>query len=130
MLDVLFLLAITRGFLQTLDHETGSRGHRSDRRLAVGNSNLNTEAETFVFLGSIDDIVVDLLGRLYNIKKRWEVMREKTLKHAIGCHSYHTEGTDFLGQSCTSTFTTDGADKDYIIARGLDQILNGWMARI
>lgn len=41
-----------------------------------------------------------------------------------GKGAYHTEGTNLLGKSGTSTLSTDGADEDYTeLATGMD----GWM---
>lgn len=87
MLDVLFLLAITRGFLKSLNDQTSSRRFQFNGSDTVGNSKLDTETETFIFKGGLGDIVLNLLGG-------------------------DTERTNLLSKSVTGTFTTDGTDVD------------------
>lgn len=87
--NVLFLLAITGGLLEGLDDQTSSRGFQLNGGNTIGNSELDTQTQTLVFKGSLGNIVLDLLGG-------------------------NTEGTNLLGKSVTSTFTTDGTDVDCI----------------
>lgn len=94
VLNVLFLLAVTGGFLESLDDQTGSRGFQLDSGNTVGDSELDAQTETLVFEGGLGDIVLNLLGG-------------------------DTEGTDLLSKSVTGTFTTDGTDVDCIRLRGL-----------
>lgn len=87
MLNVLFLLTITRGLLQGLDDHAGSAGLHLKGGNTVGNSELNTDTEALVVKSGLGNIILDLL-------------------------SGDTEGTNLLGQSGTSTFTTNSTDEN------------------
>ena len=88
MLNVLFLLTITRRFLKSLNDQASSGGFQFNSGNTIGNSELDTETETLIFKGSLGNIVLNLL-------------------------SGDTERTNLLSKSVTGTFTTDGTDVDY-----------------
>lgn len=48
MLDVLFLLAVSRRFLQSFDDEGGSRGHDGNGSLSILNSELYCDTKAFL----------------------------------------------------------------------------------
>lgn len=64
MLDVLFLLAVARRLLQSLDNQACGRGHGFNGSHTVRNSNLDTHTKTLVLLGGAHNIVINLLGGL------------------------------------------------------------------
>jgi hypothetical protein len=90
MFDVLFLLTITSGFLKSLDDQTSSGRFEFDGGNTVSDGKLNAKTKTFVFKGSLSDIVLNLLGG-------------------------NTERTNLLGKSVTSSFTTNGTDVDCMV---------------
>lgn len=92
MFNVLFLLAITSGFLESLNDQTSSGGFELNGSNTVGNGKLDTETETLIFKGSLGNIVLNLLGG-------------------------DTERTDLLGKSITGTFTTDSTDVNCSVKR-------------
>lgn len=61
MLDVLFLLAISRRFLQGLDDEGRCRWHDADRGLTVLDGQLHGHAKTLPITGSLSNVFSDLL---------------------------------------------------------------------
>ena len=88
VLDVLDLLAVTRGLLEGLDDAGGDGGHEGDGGNTVLDDELAGDLKTLVFLSGLHDIITDLLG-------------------------VETEGTDLRGESGSGGhFSTDGADDD------------------
>ena len=63
VLDVLHLLPVPRGLLESLDDEGGGRGNHAARGLPVLNLELDSDLESLPFLGGLGDVVSDLLGR-------------------------------------------------------------------
>lgn len=64
MLDVLGLLAVTRGLVEGLDHERRGRGNDGDLGNTVLDDELDREAETLPVSGVLGDIITNLLGVL------------------------------------------------------------------
>lgn len=62
VLDVLLLLAVTRGLLEGLDDERRGSGDNRDRSLTVLDGQLDGDTETFPVTGSLGDIFTNLLG--------------------------------------------------------------------
>jgi hypothetical protein len=52
VLDVLLLLAVTRGLLQRLDDERGCGGNDGDSGLTILNGKLDSHAQTFLYFHS------------------------------------------------------------------------------
>ena len=91
VLDVLLLLAVTRGLLERLDDER--RGRRDDRdgSLTVLDGKLDSDTETLPVASGLGDIFTDLLGR-------------------------ETERTNLGGEGGRGTdFTTGGTEVDDLI---------------
>lgn len=59
---VLVLLAVTWGFLESLDNEGRSGRNDGNLSLTVLNGQLDGDAETLPVLGALGDIFTDLLG--------------------------------------------------------------------
>ena len=88
VLDVLLLLAISVGLVQSLDDQSGGSGHHLDLSLTVLDDQLNRDADSLPVLGGLGDIISDLLGR-------------------------KTEGTDLGGERrSSSSLTSDDANGD------------------
>ena len=88
VLDVLHLLAVTRGLLQSLDDEGRGRGDDVDGGLTVLDGQLDGDLQTLPVLSGLGDVVTDLLGG-------------------------ETKGTDLGGKSgCGGNFTTDSPQAD------------------
>ena len=62
VLDVLHLLAVTGGLLQRAQHEGGGAGAHFDGGVAVLAGKLASDRQTLPVLGSLLDIITDLLG--------------------------------------------------------------------
>lgn len=60
VLDVLLLLAVTRGLLEGLDDERRGRGNNGDGGLTVLDGQLDRDAETLPVASSLGDIFTDL----------------------------------------------------------------------
>lgn len=86
-ITVLFLLAISRRLLQCLDDETGCGGLKFYGCNTIGNSQLDTDTQSFVFHRGLCNIILYLFRR-------------------------NTEGTNLLSQRGTSSLTTNGTDKN------------------
>jgi hypothetical protein len=63
VLDVLLLFAVTRGLLEGLDDQGGSRGNDRDGGLTVLDGQADSDAESLPVAGGLGDIFTDLLGR-------------------------------------------------------------------
>merc|ERR1719166_571715 len=73
VLDVLHLLPVSVGFLESFDDESSGRGTNSNLSLSVLHSQLYCDLQSFPIAGGLGDIFTNLLGR-------------------------QTEGTDFRSQ--------------------------------
>jgi hypothetical protein len=62
VLDVLLLLAVTRGLLEGLDDQRGSGGHNGDGGLTVLDGETDGHTETLPVTSVLGDIFTDLLG--------------------------------------------------------------------
>lgn len=62
VLDVLLLLAVTRGLLQGLDDQGRGRGNDRDGGLTVLDGEADGDTETLPVTGGLGDIFTDLLG--------------------------------------------------------------------
>jgi hypothetical protein len=60
VLDVLLLLAVTRGLLESLDDEGRSGGNDGDSGLTVLDGQLDCDTETLPVAGGLGDIFTDL----------------------------------------------------------------------
>jgi hypothetical protein len=60
VLDVLLLLAVTRGLLEGLDDEGGSGGNDGDGGLTVLDGQLDSDTETLPVTSGLGDIFTDL----------------------------------------------------------------------
>jgi len=63
--DVLLLLAVTLGLVESLDDEKGSRRNDLDLSLTVLDDEADRDTETLVTLGLLCNIITNLLGSLY-----------------------------------------------------------------
>lgn len=63
VLDVLLLLAVTRGLLERLDDERRGRGDDRDGSLTVLNGKLDSDTETLPVTSGLGNVFTDLLGR-------------------------------------------------------------------
>lgn len=63
VLDVLLLLAVTRGLLEGLDDKGGGGGNDRDGGLTVLDGQADGDAETLPVASGLGDIFTDLLGR-------------------------------------------------------------------
>lgn len=61
---VLLLLAIARRLLQGLDYQACNGGDRLNSGDTVGDGDLAADAQALVLLGSLGNIILNLLGRL------------------------------------------------------------------
>jgi len=62
VLDVLLLLAISVGLVQSLDDQRGGSGDHLDLSLTVLDNELDSNTDSLPVLGGLGDIVSDLLG--------------------------------------------------------------------
>jgi hypothetical protein len=63
VLDVLLLLAVTRGLLKSLDDQGRGGGNNGNLSLTVLNGQLNSDTETLPVSSTLGNIFSDLLGR-------------------------------------------------------------------
>jgi hypothetical protein len=63
VLDVLLLLAITRGLLESLDDQGRGGGNNGDLSLTVLDGQLNSDTETLPVSSTLGNVFSDLLGR-------------------------------------------------------------------
>lgn len=63
VLDVLLLLAVTRGLLEGLDDQGRGRGNDRDSSLTVLDGELDSNTETLPVTSVLGNIFTDLLGR-------------------------------------------------------------------
>lgn len=63
VLDVLLLLAVTRGLLEGLDDKGGGGGNDRDGSLTVLDGQADGDAETLPVASGLGDVFTDLLGR-------------------------------------------------------------------
>jgi len=63
VLDVLLLLAVTRGLLKSLDDERRGGRNNGDGSLSVLDGQADSDTETFPVTSGLGDIFTDLLGR-------------------------------------------------------------------
>ena len=65
--DVLLLLAVAWGLLESLDDERGGGGDDGDGRLTVLDGELDGDTETLPVAGRLGDVFSDLLGGLGSV---------------------------------------------------------------
>lgn len=64
VLNVLDLLAVTRGLLERLNDQRRSTGHNAHLSLTVLDSELNSNVQTLPLAGRLGNVFTNLLGRL------------------------------------------------------------------
>lgn len=80
VLDVLLLLLIPRGLLESSDDKSARGGHNADLRLTVLNGELDSHSNALVLFGGLRDILTDLLrGETKRTKLRGERRRRTNL---------------------------------------------------
>lgn len=62
VLDVLVLLSVTRGLLESSNDQRRGRGDDGDGGLSVLDGQLDSDSDTLVGLGGLGDILTNLLG--------------------------------------------------------------------
>jgi len=65
ILTVLLLLAVTWGFLQSLDDQRGGGGHHGDGSLSVLNGQADGDLQTLPVGGGLGDVITNFFGRLW-----------------------------------------------------------------
>lgn len=89
VLNVLLLLAVAVGLVQSLDDQSSGGGHHLDGGLTVLDDELHRDTDSLPVLSGLSNIISDLLGG-------------------------KTEGTNLGGKYCGgSSFSSDDADRDY-----------------
>jgi hypothetical protein len=84
VLDVLLLLAVTRGLLERLDDQRRGSGDNRDLRLSVLDGELDSYAQAFPVASGLGDILADLLGG--------ETQRTNLRGQRRGCTDFTTSG--------------------------------------
>jgi len=102
ILTVLLLLAVTWGFLQSLDDQRGGGGNHGDGGLSVLDGQADGDLQTLPVGGGLGDVITDFLGRL----QRDTFVSANCTSKQTDLHAYQTEGTDLWGQGgCGTDFS-------------------------